>query len=119
MFVLISDLYEGGVAEQLLARMAELRAAGVQAVTLLALSDSGAPPAYDRELAAQLVELGVPPSFACTPDAFPDLLAAALNGGQPDGLGRSVRVRSRARPELNGPAQAPRSCRWCSISCRK
>ncbi|WP_051215059.1 VWA domain-containing protein [Granulicoccus phenolivorans] len=77
-FVLISDLYEGGVAEQLLARMAELRAAGVQAVTLLALSDSGAP-AYDRELAAQLVELGVP-SFACTPDAFPDLLAAALNG---------------------------------------
>lgn len=77
-FVLISDLYEGGVAEQLLARMAELRANGVQAVALLALSDSGSP-AYDRELAGQLVELGVP-AFACTPDAFPDLLAAALTG---------------------------------------
>jgi hypothetical protein len=43
---------------------------------LLALSDEGAP-ADDRQLAAQLAALGVP-SFACTPDAFPGLMAAAI-----------------------------------------
>ena len=47
-------------------------------VTLLALSDSGAP-SYDRENAAILAELGVP-AFACTPDLFPDLMAAAIRG---------------------------------------
>lgn len=74
--VLISDLYEGGVAPQLLRRAAELLDSGVQFITLLALSDEGAP-AYDRQLAVQLAALGVP-SFACTPDAFPALMAAAL-----------------------------------------
>jgi Mg-chelatase subunit ChlD len=75
-FVLISDLYEGGVREQMLRRVAEMTAAGVQVVVLLALSDEGAP-AYDRENAAALAALGVP-AFACTPDAFPDLMAAAI-----------------------------------------
>lgn len=74
--VLISDLYEGGVAENLLRRAAELVGAGVQFIALLALSDEGAP-AYDRALAARLAALGVP-SFACTPDLFPDLMAAAI-----------------------------------------
>jgi hypothetical protein len=74
--VLISDLYEGGVAPQLLQRANELVDSGVQFITLLALSDEGAP-AYDRQLAAQLAALGVP-SFACTPDAFPGLMAAAI-----------------------------------------
>ena len=75
-FVLISDLYEGGVEAQLLRRAAELVESGVQFVTLLALSDEGAP-SYDRDLAAKLAALGVP-SFACTPDAFPGLMAAAI-----------------------------------------
>lgn len=74
--VLISDLYEGGVAPQLLRRAAELVDSGVQFITLLALSDEGAP-AYDHDLAAKLAALGVP-SFACTPDAFPSLMAAAI-----------------------------------------
>ncbi len=76
--VLISDLYEGGVKERLLARVAALVGAGVRFVALLALSDSGRP-AYDHQLAADLVELGVP-AFACTPDLFPELMAAALSG---------------------------------------
>ncbi|MBB4683055.1 VWA domain-containing protein [Amycolatopsis jiangsuensis] len=76
LLVLISDLYEGGVREDLLRRVAELTGAGVQVVTLLALSDSGTP-FYDHDNAAALGELGVP-AFACTPDRFPDLLAAAL-----------------------------------------
>ncbi|WP_342108874.1 VWA domain-containing protein [Methylobacterium sp. SI9] len=74
--VLISDLYEGGVTEGLLGHAQRLVAAGVQFVALLALSDSGAP-AYDRALAARLAALGVP-AFACTPDLFPDMMAAAI-----------------------------------------
>ncbi len=76
--MLISDLYEGGIAEDMLARVARLQADGVTVVVLLALSDSGAP-AYDHEHAAALAALGVP-AFACTPDLFPDLLAVALRG---------------------------------------
>jgi Mg-chelatase subunit ChlD len=75
-FILISDLYEGGVREQMLRRMATLKAAGVQVIVLLALSDEGRP-SYDQENAAALAALGVP-AFACTPDAFPDLMAAAI-----------------------------------------
>lgn len=74
--VLISDLYEGGVETQLLRRANELIESGVQFITLLALSDEGAP-SYDHALAAKLAALGVP-SFACTPDAFPGLMAAAI-----------------------------------------
>ncbi len=75
-FVLISDLYEGGVREEMLRRVAAMTAAGVQVITLLALSDEGAPD-YDHENAAALAALGVP-AFACTPDVFPDLMAAAI-----------------------------------------
>ena len=74
--VLISDLYEGGVENKLLARAQQLVASGVQFITLLALSDEGRP-SYDKALAAKLAALGVP-SFACTPDAFPGLMAAAI-----------------------------------------
>ncbi len=78
-FVLISDLLEGGVREQMLQRMAALHEAGVQVVALLALSDDGAP-VFDHDNAAALAGLGIP-AFACTPDAFPDLLATAIDGG--------------------------------------
>ncbi|MFC7895339.1 VWA domain-containing protein [Streptomyces sp. NPDC057381] len=74
--VLISDLYEGGIRHEMLKRVAAMKAAGVQFVTLLALSDEGAP-AYDREHAAALAELGAP-AFACTPDLFPEVMAAAI-----------------------------------------
>lgn len=75
-FVLISDLFEGGIEGEFLKRAASLKASGVQFVALLALSDEGAP-SYDANLAAQLATLGVP-AFACTPDRFPDLMAAAI-----------------------------------------
>ena len=76
LFVLISDLCEGGVEASLLRRAAELVENGVQCIALLALSDEGRP-AYDHALAARLATLGMP-SFACTPDAFPGLMAAAI-----------------------------------------
>ncbi|MEU8843592.1 VWA domain-containing protein [Streptomyces roseus] len=74
--VLISDLYEGGIRDGMLARVAAMKASGTEFVALLALSDEGAP-AYDREHAAALAALGVP-AFACTPDLFPEVMAAAL-----------------------------------------
>ncbi|MCF8570714.1 VWA domain-containing protein [Gordonia sp. HY002] len=76
--ILISDLYEGGVADELLERSRAIVDSGATMVTLLALSDSGAP-AFDADLAGQLSGIGVP-SFACTPDLFPDLMAAAIEG---------------------------------------
>jgi Mg-chelatase subunit ChlD len=75
-FVLISDLYEGGVEDELTKRVASMVSSGVTVIVLLALSDQGAP-SFDRRLAARLAGLGAP-SFACTPDLFPDLMAAAI-----------------------------------------
>jgi len=75
--VLITDLYEGGDETGMRKRAAELVAAGVQLIVLLALNDDGAP-GYDQRNAQYLSDLGVP-VFACTPDKFPDLMAAALS----------------------------------------
>ena len=74
--VLISDLFEGGDAEQLLLRAAELKKSGVNVACLLALNDQGAP-VYDHDHAQAFAALGIP-SFACTPDLFPELMAAAI-----------------------------------------
>jgi hypothetical protein len=75
--VLITDLYEGGDPERMRKRAVELVAAGVQVIVLLALNDDGAP-AYDHQNAQFLSNLGIP-VFACTPDKFPDMMAAALS----------------------------------------
>jgi Mg-chelatase subunit ChlD len=77
--ILISDLYEGGDEDEMRARLRTLREAGVCVVALLALADDGAP-SYDQAAAAYLASVGIP-AFACTPDAFPDLLAVAIEGG--------------------------------------
>ena len=74
--VLISDLYEGGIAEEMLRRAAAITGAGATMIALLALSDSGRP-SYDADHAAALAAVGVP-AFACTPDQFPDLMATAI-----------------------------------------
>lgn len=74
--VLISDLYEGGNRDEMLKKAHALRQAGVTLVALLALSDEGAP-GYDHDNAAALSALDIP-AFACTPQVFPDLMAAAI-----------------------------------------
>ncbi|HLV80913.1 MAG TPA: VWA domain-containing protein, partial [Chthonomonadaceae bacterium] len=74
--VLISDLYEGGNKQEMLSRAATLAASGVQMIALLALDDRGAP-SYDHQVAAHFAQLGIP-SFACTPDLFPDMMATAI-----------------------------------------
>lgn len=75
--VLITDLYEGGSNDGMRKRAVELTSTGVQVIVLLALSDDGAP-SYDHGNAQFLSNLGIP-VFACTPDKFPDLMAAALS----------------------------------------
>jgi len=75
--VLISDLYEGTSGGDFVARLASMARRGVTCVALLALSDEGAP-SFDHAAASALADLGVP-AFACTPSAFPELLAAAIN----------------------------------------
>jgi Mg-chelatase subunit ChlD len=75
--VLITDLYEGGNVENMRKRAFELVTAGVQLIVLLALNNDGAP-SYDHQNATYLANIGVP-VFACTPDKFPDLMAAALS----------------------------------------
>ncbi|WP_022953499.1 VWA domain-containing protein [Leucothrix mucor] len=76
-FILISDLYEGGNGAEMVKRVAQLVESGVQVITLLALSDDGAP-FYDHHMAETFSAMGVP-TFACTPDQFPELMAHALS----------------------------------------
>jgi hypothetical protein len=78
LFILITDLFEGGNEAQLVRRLGEMRASGVKAICLLALSDAGAP-SYDENLARKLAALGIP-CFACTPARLPDLVEGALRG---------------------------------------
>lgn len=74
--VLITDLYEGGDADAMLARVAALKQSGVNVIVLLALSDDGRP-SYDSRHAGAIAAMDCP-VFACTPDQFPDLMATAL-----------------------------------------
>ena len=78
LFILITDLFEGGNQAQLVRRLGDLVEAGVKVICLLALSDAGAP-SYDEALARKLAGLGIP-CFACTPQRLPDLVEGALRG---------------------------------------
>ena len=75
--VLVTDLYEGGDAREMLKKFVSLVNSGVQLIVLPALNDDGAP-SYDKSHAEFLANIGVP-TFACTPDKFPNLMAAALS----------------------------------------
>lgn len=74
--ILITDLCEGGNADELVARRARLIGMGVNLIVLLALTDTGRP-SDQAGRAGEFAALGAP-VFACTPDQFPDLMATAL-----------------------------------------
>jgi Mg-chelatase subunit ChlD len=74
--ILISDLFEGGNENEMIKRVASIKASGVSFVTLLALNDEGAP-SFDKSNAGKLANFDIP-SFACTPNQFPDLIATAI-----------------------------------------
>ena len=75
-FIMISDLMEGGNQRKMLRRMHDLKSSGVNCINLLTLSDDGAP-WYDRHNTERFSAMGIP-CFACTPDLFPELMAQAL-----------------------------------------
>ena len=75
-FIMITDLYEGGNAAEMLSRVASLVRDGVNVIILLALTDTGRP-FYDETMARKIASMGIP-VFACTPDQFPGMMASAL-----------------------------------------
>jgi VWA domain containing CoxE-like protein len=84
LFIMITDLFEGGNQAQLVRRLGDMVASGVRAICLLALSDSGVP-CYDESLARKLSSMGIP-CFGCTPQRLPELLEAALRGADLKGF---------------------------------
>jgi hypothetical protein len=78
LFILISDLCEGGNRPELVTRMRQLVDSKVKVVCLLALSDGGKP-SYDHDIAHQLGALGIQ-SFGCTPKLLPDVIERLMRG---------------------------------------
>lgn len=74
--ILVSDLCEGGSIPGMMKAAARIKESGVNFISLLALSDEGKPFSDERN-AAMFSAMDIP-VFACTPDRFPDLMAAAL-----------------------------------------
>jgi len=77
--VVLSDFYEGGPPEGLYARVKELVESGVKVLGLAALGSDGDPD-YDRQVAKQLVALGMPVA-AMTPTKLAEWIAGHVRGG--------------------------------------
>ena len=77
-FILITDLFEGGNAAELVRRLDDLASFNMRALVMLALSDSCVP-VYDEKLAKKVRGLGIP-CFGCTPGVLPKFLSGALKG---------------------------------------
>lgn len=93
LFILLTDLYEGGNEAQLVRRLGEMVEAGVRVLCLLALSDSGVP-YYDDRLAKKLASLGIP-CFGCTPQVLPELLEGTLRGQDLQALAKRLTAASK------------------------
>jgi len=96
--ILISDLYEGGDAEAMLARISTLKQSGVKLIVLLALSDDGHP-AYNNEYAGSMSASAAIARFSNSSAACSSL---ALMRGKPHptDLVRAVRVSSCVKRRL-------------------
>ncbi len=77
-FILITDLYEGGDEEALLRRLGALVESHVRVLCLLALDDAGRP-SFNRALARQVRALDIP-AFGCTPGKLVELIEDVLKG---------------------------------------
>ena len=82
-FLLITDLFEGGDRASLVARVRTLCDSKVKVLVLLALSDAGTP-SYDHELAAQLAALGAH-CFGCTPKLLVRVVEKIMKNQDPAG----------------------------------
>lgn len=88
LFILLTDLYEGGNQASLVKRLEDMHESGVKVICLLALSDRGSP-SYDENLARRIGKIGIP-CFACTPTLLPELLEGALKGNDLNELAKKV-----------------------------
>ena len=76
--ILISDLYEGDLVDNMFSIIQMMKKEGVNMISLLALDNDGVP-SFDKKNGARLASMEIP-SFACTPQQFPSLMAALFNG---------------------------------------
>ncbi|MCM8534956.1 MAG: VWA domain-containing protein [Lentisphaeraceae bacterium] len=79
-YIMLSDLFEGGNRNQLLLQMQEMVESGVKVICLLTLSNAGLP-YYDRLIASELQSLGIE-CFGCTPEKLPDFIKEILSGSR-------------------------------------
>jgi hypothetical protein len=84
LFLLITDLYEGGDREALLRGLAALREARTQVLCVLALNDAGKA-SFDRDMARKVATLDIP-TFACTPNKLVEAVERALKGDSIDSV---------------------------------
>lgn len=82
-FLLITDLYEGGDSASLVARVRQLIDSKVKVLVLLALVEGGTP-SYDHELAARLTALGAY-CFGCTPKLLVRVVERIMKNQDPAG----------------------------------
>ncbi len=80
-FLLITDLYEGGDQSGLVARVRALSESKVKVLVLLALSDGGTP-SFDHELAARLTAVGAI-CFGCTPKLLVRVMERIMKNQDP------------------------------------
>ncbi len=78
-FLLITDLYEGGDQTALLRQLASLKESRTHVMCVLALNDKGTA-SYDKSLARKVASLEIP-TFAATPDKLVEAVEQALKGG--------------------------------------
>jgi Mg-chelatase subunit ChlD len=77
-FILITDLYEGGNAEIMLRKLEEFVESKVKTLCLLALTDDGRA-SYNHEMAKKVTALGVY-TFGCTPRKLIALIEQIIKG---------------------------------------
>ena len=82
-FLLITDLFEGGDPDALVARARALVDARAKVLVLLALTDGGTP-TYDHALAARLTEVGAH-CFGCTPKLLVRVVERIMKHQDPAG----------------------------------
>lgn len=77
-FILLSDLFEGDNTDNMFRIIEKLQIDGVKFISLLSLDNAGIP-SFDKKNGVRLASMDIP-SFTCTPQQFPSLMAALFNG---------------------------------------
>ena len=80
-FLLITDLYEGGDRPDLLRQLGLLKESRANVLCVLALNDAGTA-SFDKDLARKVAALDIP-TFAATPSRLVEAVERALKGGPP------------------------------------